>query len=220
MDKFMNKLDLDDVYANISDLPVLRGISLSVAPGESVGLVGRNGAGKTTTMKTIMGIVGCVRGAVQICGQDLTSASSYRRAPLGVGYSPEDRRLIPAMTARQNILLPAWANQLDDWSERLDLVFETIPLLVELADRRAEVLSGGQQKLVAFGRALMTADNLLLLDEPFEGLAPALSEQVASAVGELQRRRGVGTLLVESDVKLVELLADRVVTIERGELVD
>jgi branched-chain amino acid transport system ATP-binding protein len=201
-------------------LPILRGIDLEIGEGETYGIVGRNGAGKTTTMRSIMGLIDIHDGRVLIDSEDVTRVDGHHRAKAGVGYVPEDRRLITGMTAKENILLPAWVNDVKDHEKRLRQIYEILPEAEEFAARPALSLSGGQQKMVALARAMMTGRRLLLLDEPFEGLAAALSHRVANAVKAMQEREGVAVLIAESDLKLAQLLADRVATLERGEFVE
>lgn len=210
-------LELENVHVNIGDFAILRGVSLEVPQQQIVGLVGRNGAGKTTTLKSIMGLVGVKSGNIHFDGQDLVRMPAYDRTRYGIGYVPEDRRLIDILTTEENILLPAWAMSSDGHDERLELIYELMPEVKEFADRRAAQLSGGQQKMVALARALMSGTKLLLLDEPFEGLAPALAQRFAGVIEEL-RAHNLSVLVAESGQKLVGSLADNVYTIERGEI--
>ncbi len=200
----------------IRRLEILRGVTLDVPEGGVVGLVGRNGAGKTTTLRSLMGLMPVHAGTVTLAGTDLLRVPAHRRAVLGIGYMPEDRRLIPTLTAEQNILLPALANRLRDGRERLARVYARLPEVEEWSARRATQLSGGQQKLVALARALVVGRRLLLLDEPFEGVAPALAEKMGDAILAARDEDGVCCLLAESEHRQVERLADRVFTIERG----
>jgi branched-chain amino acid transport system ATP-binding protein len=216
----MMRLELDHLQVHLFGIPVLRGISLQIAEGETCGIVGRNGAGKTTTMRSIMGLCEIQEGRILIDGENVTGMKGHERAAMGVGYVPEDRRLIPGLTAEENVLLPAWVNRVDEARSRLARLYEVIPEAADFADRPAMALSGGQQKMVALARAMMTGHRLLLLDEPFEGLAGALAHRVATAVREMQAQEGIAVLVAESDLKLAKLLAERVVTLERGELVD
>jgi branched-chain amino acid transport system ATP-binding protein len=212
-------LELHDVHVHIHEFTILRGVSLTVPPGQVVGLVGRNGAGKTTTLKSIMGLVAVRSGTIRLDGHDLLRMPAHGRARLGIGYVPEDRRLIGTLTVEENILLPAWAMGWDGQEERLEEVYHLLPEVKELAGRRAAQLSGGQQKLVALARALMSGRKLLLLDEPFEGLAPPLSQRLSEVIRNLQEQ-GVAILVAESDLKPIGPLAERVYTIERGEILD
>ncbi len=211
-------LQLEGVRVNIREFEILRGVSLAVPPGRIVGLVGRNGAGKTTTLKSIMGLVPVRSGVIRLDGHDLVQTPAYKRARQGVGYVPEDRRLIGTLTVEENILLPAWAMGLNGRTERLDLIYRLMPEVKELAGRRATLLSGGQQKMVALARSLVSGTKLLLLDEPFEGLAPALSQKLGGVIQALQQEEGLAVLVAESDLKLVSHLAGTIYTIERGEI--
>lgn len=210
-------LELEDVRVNIREFVILRGISLVVPSGQIVGLVGRNGAGKTTTLKSIMGLVPVLSGAIRLDSHDLLKTPAYGRARLGIGYMPEDRRLIGTLTVEENILLPAWATGLHDQAKRLDLVYSLMPEVKELAGRRAAQLSGGQQKMVALARGLIHGTKLLLLDEPFEGLAPALSQKLGGVLQTLQDQ-GLAVLVAESDLKLISAFTEKIYTIERGEI--
>ena len=156
------------------------------------GLIGRNGAGKTTLMKSIMGLLKQSSGTIAFDGADLLAAKTHARTRLGIGYMPEDRRLIPDLTVEENVLVPAWAAHLADAAARLEKVYRLIPELREFAPRKGSQLSGGQQKLVALGRALMCGTRLLLLDEPFEGVAPALAQRLAEVVARPEARGHVG----------------------------
>jgi branched-chain amino acid transport system ATP-binding protein len=164
-------LRLDGVSVSIGPVTILRGVNLDVAAGQFAGLIGRNGAGKTTLLRTIMGLLRPAAGTLDFLDSDLAALPTHKRAALGIGYMPEDRRLVPALSAEENILLPAWAGDADDAPAQLASIYRTIPELDALRARKALQLSGGQQKLVALGRALMAGRKLLLLDEPFEGVA-------------------------------------------------
>jgi branched-chain amino acid transport system ATP-binding protein len=214
----MMTLELEHVQVNIGAFPILRDVSLAIPPGQIVGLVGRNGAGKTTTMRSIMGLAPVRAGSIHIDGVDLLAIPAYRRALQGIGYVPEDRRLIGSLTVEENILLPAWATGMNDDGNRLEFIYGLMPEIQQLANRRASQLSGGQQKMVALARALITGTKLLLLDEPFEGLAPALSEKFAGVIRAL-REHGLAVLVAESDLKLISGMAEKIYTIERGEVI-
>ena len=208
---------VDSLHVTIRGFIILRGVSLVVPTGQLIALVGRNGAGKTTTLKSIMGLMPVSSGTVQLDGTDLTAVQGYRRAALGMGYMPEDRRLIGSLTVQDNILLPAWASRLAHGEARLAYIYETMPEVAALAGRRASALSGGQQKMVALARAVMSGTRLLLLDEPFEGLSPAMGEKFAATIQALQQD-GLSVLLAESDVKRLGF-AEQIYTVERGEIV-
>ncbi len=210
-------LELVDVRVTLHRLVILRGVTLRVDSGGVVGLVGRNGAGKTTTMRAIMGLAPVASGAVRLDGVDLGERPPYARAAAGIGYVPEDRRLIGSLSVRDNILIPAWARRINDAERRFDVITELMPELAELASRPAVLLSGGQQKLVALARSFINGRKLILLDEPFEGVAPPLARRLIRAVQEFQQREpGLAVLIAESEAKWVKLLTNATHVIERG----
>jgi len=208
-------LRIDQVDVSIRSVQVLRRVSLELPTGSMAGLIGRNGAGKTTLMKSIMGILKVSSGAIAFDGNDLLAAPTWRRTRMGIGYMPEDRRLVPDLTVAENLLVPAWAAKLPDARQRLDKVYRLIPEIRGFAPRKGAQLSGGQQKLVAIGRALMCGDRLLLLDEPFEGVAPALARRLVEVVGSL-KLEGMSVILSESDLQHSERMVDRIFVIDRG----
>ena len=212
-------LELKGLDVSIGTVQVLRSVSLEMPDGAMAGLVGRNGAGKTTLMRSIMGLLPVAAGTVRFDGSDLLALPSFRRAAQGIGYMPEDRRLIPELAVEENILLPAWANGVGDAAARLQRIYRLIPELTHFATRKAMQLSGGQQKLVALGRALMCGTRLLLLDEPFEGVAPALAQRLVEVVGALQSE-GLSVIFSESDFQHSARLVDRVFSIDRGVLTE
>jgi branched-chain amino acid transport system ATP-binding protein len=208
-------LEIGHLEVSIGAAPILRGVSLDVAAGSVCGIIGRNGAGKTTLMRAIVGALPTRSGTIRLDGVDLARMASYRRARMGIGYMPEDRRLVPELTAEDNILLPAWASRSMDPATRLRMTYEVIPELRGLAKRRTMQLSGGQQKIVAIARAMTCGTRLLLLDEPLEGVAPALAERIGYVIAGL-KRLGVSALIAESDAKILSRVLDRVYVIERG----
>ncbi|MDA9545495.1 ABC transporter ATP-binding protein [Bradyrhizobium sp. CCBAU 45321] len=213
-------LDFENVNVAIADAPVLRSVSFSLPPGATAALIGRNGAGKTTTVRTIMGFTKA-SGIVRLGGQDLGHVPPHRRPFLGIGYAPEDRRLFSAFTVEENILLPGRVAKLgaDEARRRLERTYSVLPELKELASRPAGSVSGGQGKMVALGRALMLGTRLVILDEPFQGLAPVLAQRYAEALRRLRSQdRDITLLITESNPKLLETFADVTLTIERGEI--
>lgn len=208
-------LELADIAASIQSAQVLRGVSLHVGQGQMIGLIGRNGAGKTTTLRAIMGHVPLTGGSIRYNGQDLSSLPRHVRAALGIGYMPEDRGLVPELTVEENILVPLWASKLADTRPRLNFVYEVLPELRDMRERRALLLSGGQQKLVALARAMAIGTRLLLLDEPFEGVAPALSARLSEVISGL-RGRELSVLIAQSDLNHSRNLLDAEIVIERG----
>jgi branched-chain amino acid transport system ATP-binding protein len=206
---------LQDVRVAIQNVEVLRGFTLRVEPGKMVGLIGRNGAGKTTVMRTIMGHLPLLGGSVALDGQDMGRTPPHARAARGIGYMPEDRGLVPELTVEENICLPLWVAPSLPLQERLAFVYGILPELLEMRERKALLLSGGQQKLVALARALGVGTRVLLLDEPFEGVAPALSQRLSEVVGQL-RGSGLTVLMSQSDLNHSRSLLDDEVVIERG----
>jgi branched-chain amino acid transport system ATP-binding protein len=206
---------LESAQVSIQNVEVLRRFSIRIEAGAMVGLIGRNGAGKTTVMRTIMGHLPLVGGTLKFDGIDLTNASPHVRAALGIGYMPEDRGLVPELTVEENICLPLWVSKTLLASGRLDLVYTVLPELKDMRDRRAMLLSGGQQKMVALARALSVGTKLLLLDEPFEGVAPALSQRLSEVVGKM-RGSGLAVLISQSDLNHSRDLLDAEIVIERG----
>jgi len=208
-------LSIDSLRVTIQSVHALRGFSLEVETGSMVGLVGRNGAGKTTLLRTLMGHLKPASGRITWDGTDLARLPRHARAALGIGYMPEDRGLVPQLTVEENILVPVWVSRSLREDERLRRVYEVLPELQEMRDRRALLLSGGQQKLVALARALAVGTRLLLLDEPFEGVAPALSQRLADVIFGL-RGRELTVLIAQSELNRAASMLDREVVIERG----
>jgi branched-chain amino acid transport system ATP-binding protein len=207
-------LTVSNLNVSIEGIPILRDVSLEIPTSCMVGLIGHNGAGKTTLIRSIMGLLP-MDGEMIFDGSPLHTAKSHQRAALGISYLPEDRRLIPSLTVEENILMPAWANGIADAAQRLKWIYSLLPEIAQYRERRAMQLSGGQQKLVALGRALMPGRQMLLLDEPFEGVAPVLSRRLTEVIAEL-RSEGMRILLSESDDTHSSDLVDRVYRIERG----
>jgi branched-chain amino acid transport system ATP-binding protein len=214
-------LRVEGITVAISAVTILRGLSLAVETGAIVGLVGRNGAGKTTTLRSIMGLIRPGAGSIDLDGNRLDGMSSYARARLGIGYLPEDRRLVGSLSVRDNLLIPAQASAVPDYEGRLRRISELMPELREWSARRASALSGGQQKMVALARAFVNGRKLLLLDEPFEGVSTALSRRLAQTIRDFQRaEREVAVLVAESDLKRAAMLTGRAFVVERGEVIE
>ncbi|MGI9434666.1 MAG: ATP-binding cassette domain-containing protein [Geminicoccaceae bacterium] len=210
-------LAVDGVDVRIQSVPILRGLTFNVGEGEIVGLVGRNGAGKTTTMRTIMGLTKPIAGAVRFDGNDITRLEAYRRPTFGLGYMPEDRRLVPELTVEENMLLPAWVNDGLDQASGLKFIYDLMPELFDMRNRKAILLSGRQQKMVALGRALLAGTRLLLLDEPFEGVAPALAQRLSDVIATLRDEKR-SALIAQSELTHSVALLDRDYVIERGKI--
>ena len=208
-------LEIDRLHVSIQSAQVLRGLSLSLEKGQMIGLIGRNGAGKTTTLRAIMGHLPIGSGTIHFDGHDLSRLPPHKRAGAGIGYMPEDRGLVPELSVQENILVPLWATGVIDTTSRLAFVYKVLPELYEMRDRRALLLSGGQQKLVALARALTVGTRLLLLDEPFEGVAPALSARLSEVIASL-RGSELSVLIAQSDLNHSRSLLDAEIRIERG----
>ena len=211
-------LEFQSVHVSISGISILRDISFRVGQSETVALVGHNGAGKTTTLRSVMGFTQ-TRGAITFDGRDLTQVAPHDRPGLGIGYAPEDRRLFAGFTVEENILLPARVAGLSaaETARRRDRAYTILPELQTLAPRPAGSVSGGQGKMVALGRALMSSTRLLLLDEPFQGLAPVLANTYAAALRRLNELAPeIAVIITESNPELLERFANRVITMERG----
>jgi branched-chain amino acid transport system ATP-binding protein len=207
-------LTVEDIHTAYGLSRVLFGISLEVAAGECVCLLGRNGVGKTTTIRSVMGLTPPTRGRVTWKGQDITGWPPHRVARAGIGFVPEDRRIFAELSVLENLTVGAQAaHRTGRWT--LDAVFELFPVLRELRDRQGGFLSGGEQQMLTIARTLVGNPELLLLDEPSEGLAPLVVEALLNQVGEL-KRQGLTILLAEQGVDFSLALADRVYVLERG----
>ena len=212
-------LKVDGIDVNIGATPILRSISLEVPNGSMCGLIGRNGAGKTTFMRAVMGALDARAGAIEFEGNTLHDAPAHQRAHLGIGFMPEDRRLVPQLTSEENILLPTWTTKIERSKERLEWIYELMPEVREFRNRGATELSGGQQKFVAFARALMVGTKLLMLDEPSEGIAPVFAQRMVEIMKSL-KEEGESVLVAESNDKHIKDLLDQTFVIERGSIIN
>jgi len=210
-------LRIESLDVSIKSVRILRGVGLQLDRGQLIGLIGRNGAGKTTLMRAIMGILTPTAGTITFDGAPMQGVPSFLRARGGIGYMPEDRRIIPQLSIEENVSLPAWAAGQAHPDERLRRIYEMIPEVGQLKERKGLQLSGGQQKLAALARALMSGTKLLLLDEPFEGVAPVLARRLAEVVAML-RSEGLSVILSESDLSHSRKLLDVVYEIDRGQV--
>jgi branched-chain amino acid transport system ATP-binding protein len=211
-------LDIADVETSYGLSRVLFGVSLSVAPGEMVSLMGRNGMGKTTTVRSIMGLTRPAAGSIRFGGTELRALPAYRIAQLGLGLVPEGRQVFPNLTARENLLATAanHSRAADPWT--IEKVYVLFPRLAARAGAMANLLSGGEQQMLAVGRALMTNPRLLILDEATEGLAPLIRDEIWRCL-ELLRRAGQSILVIDKNVDALTRIADRHYIIERGRVV-
>lgn len=215
-------LRIEKISAKIVGIPVLRQIETEFSAGSLLAIVGRNGAGKTTLLRAIMGLIPLSEGRIRCDGLDLAGVPPYKRSALGIGYAPEDRVMFPTFTVEENLRLPCEVLHLSrsEMACRLDKVLAVVPQLKEMLPRSGAALSGGQGKIAALGRALMAGSRLVLLDEPFQGLAPVLAGQYAES---LRRLRDIDpqlcVVVTESNRSLLRDLPDATLTLERGELV-
>src|SRR6185312_16060743 len=178
-------LEVAGLNVSIGPIPIIRNVSLRIGEGEMCGLIGRNGAGKTTIMRALMGALPAT-GTATLGDADLLAMPGHRRVHHGIGYMPEDRRLVPQFTVEENVRLPTWTAREAGAEDRLKWIFGIMPEVERFRGRRALELSGGQQKMVALARALMAGRRILLLDEPFEGLAPALARRLGEVLANLK----------------------------------
>ncbi len=213
-------IEVNHLSVSIGAVSILEDISFSISPGRMLGIVGHNGAGKTTLMRTVIGAIGAREGNIFLGGNDVTKSPTQRRVQVGVGYMPEDRRLIPELSVRNIILLPMEVSRIasTERERRLSTVLEMIPELVPLINRSGNQLSGGQQKLAALARAVCQGQKILLLDEPFEGVAPALVSRLSNVL-QLLRKDGPTILITDSEGANLAGLCDQRLTIERGRII-
>jgi branched-chain amino acid transport system ATP-binding protein len=212
-------LDLTDVHTYYGNIRALKGVSLAVNRGEIVTLIGSNGAGKTTTLKTIMGSVRPLRGTVSFDGQRIESLPTDRRVHLGIAQSPEGRRIFSRMTVMENLELGAFARiDKQGIQEDLDRVLALFPRLKERLTQKGGTLSGGEQQMLAIGRALMARPTVLLLDEPSMGLSPILVETIFEIIPDINRQ-GTTILLVEQNARMALRVAHRGYVIQTGRIV-
>lgn len=209
-----NMLQLDDIHTYYEESYVLQGISLDVKEGSVVALLGRNGAGKTTTIRSIIGFTPPRTGKVYFKGRDITGLPSYQIARRGIGLIPQGRQIFPSLSVRENLIVAARAGS-GEQSLGLEQIYSTFPILKERASCKARLLSGGEQSMLTISRALMTNPELLLMDEPSEGLAPIIIREIIRIIGEL-KERGLSILLVEQNLSMALEVADYVYVINTG----
>ncbi|WP_247010473.1 ABC transporter ATP-binding protein [Halorientalis litorea] len=212
-------LELDDVTAAYDRTPILRDVDLSVAEGEIVGVMGKNGVGKTTLLKTVIGLLEPTAGTITYAGQDVTTASADERARTGMGYIPQGRDVFPKLSVEQNIKMGETVNA-DSTETLYDEIYGYFPILEERSDQQAGTLSGGQQQMLAIARALVANPDLLLLDEPSEGIQPSIVDQISTDMRGINEELGTTILFVEQNLGVIRDMADRCYAMERGEIVD
>ncbi len=209
-------LEVRDLQAWYGESHILHGVSFDVKPGEVVTLLGRNGAGKTTTLKSIMGVVPRRQGSVKFEGQETARLASNRIARLGIAWCPEERGIFSSLNVEENLMLPP---KVRDGGLSVQQIYELFPNLLERRRSQGTKLSGGEQQMLAIGRILRTGARLLLLDEPTEGLAPVIVQQIGRTIGKL-RTEGFTILLVEQNFHFAQTVADRHYVMEHGRIID
>ena len=211
-------LQIEEIQTYYGDSHTLRGVSLDLPPGTSLGLLGRNGMGKTTLIRTLMGYVRAAKGRVRWDGADVTNSPPERIARLGVGYVPEGRGIFPNLSVRENLVMTSrrGVDGRDDWT--YERVLATFPRLTERLGHGGQQLSGGEQQMLAIGRALLTNPRLLILDEATEGLAPLIVAEIWRVISEI-RATGISTLIVDRNYRAVLGHTDRAVVLEKGLIV-
>jgi len=216
----MPMLKVNQLTVRYGQLEAVRRISFEVQTGQIVALIGSNGAGKSTTLKALMGLVNASTGSIELNGQDITTATSASRVSLGLALSPEGRRLFGRMTVLDNLLVGAHLVQSrTQMSQTLEEIYALFPRVLERRDQLAGSLSGGEQQMVAIGRALMARPKLLLLDEPSLGIAPKIVAEIAAAIERLNRDAGMSIILVEQNARLALKLSHQAYALEHGEIV-
>ena len=207
-------LTLEGVCAGYGEASVLDNISFSMAGGDSIALLGRNGVGKSTLMRTLMGLTRHQAGVIRFNGADITALATHKRAHAGLGWVPQERAMFPSLTVEEHLTTVARPGPWD-----LGAVYEVFPRLKERRANMGNQLSGGEQQMLAIARALMTNPRLLLLDEPMEGLAPIIIQELADVVRRLIRERGLSVIVVEQHARLALSMTARAIVLDRGRIV-
>ena len=214
----MSKLIIEDLKATYGPIVGTDGVALSLEAGETVALIGANGAGKSSTLKAIMGMAHYERGRILLDGTELKDLKPSLVVRRGVGYSPEGRRVFPGLSVLDNLKVGGMSRPAGEIARRLEQIYAYFPRLGERAKQRAGSLSGGEQQMLAIGRALMSKPSLLMLDEPSLGLAPVLVERIGEILGEIQKAEGLAVLLAEQNATWALSLADRGVILDLGRM--
>ncbi|MEO7853482.1 MAG: ATP-binding cassette domain-containing protein, partial [Rubrivivax sp.] len=212
-------LDVAELRAGYGRVPVLHGVTLQVHEGEAIGIVGHNGMGKTTLLKTLVGLLPVSGGRIGLDGVDVTRNAAHQRAQMGIGYVPQGRGILPALSALENLRLAWRASSGETELQAIERVVDQFPRLRELLARRGGTLSGGEQQILALARALVPNPWLLLLDEPSEGVQPSIVQEIGSTLAKMRSEHRLSLLIVEQNLDLVLDVADRVLVLERGRIV-
>ncbi len=209
-------LEVSDLRSGYGRIPILDGVTLSIAPGEVVGILGHNGMGKTTLLRTLIGQIKATAGSILLEGREVARLAVHRRARAGMGYVPQGRDIFPQLSVRENLKMGEMAGRGEN---ALGQVLAHFPILEELLDRPGQALSGGQQQILALARCLTADPKLILLDEPTEGIQPSIVDLIAEKLIALRQALGLTVLLVEQDLHFIQSLADRVLIIQKGRIV-
>lgn len=212
-------LRLRDVAAGYGRTPVLHGISLDVGPGDLVALIGRNGVGKTTLLRAVTGEIAATGGHIEVGGKDMTRLRAYQRARAGIAYVPQGRQIFTDLTVLENLRVAAYASGKPGWPAVEGELLDRFPILREKRNQAGGSLSGGQQQILALARALITQPDLLLLDEPSEGIQPSIVQQIAREITDINQRRGITVVLVEQNLEFAAAVATRAYIMDKGEIV-
>ena len=199
--------------------PILQGMEFTVNKGEIVAIIGRNGVGKSTLMKCLIGLLPCNAGSIWFNGGDVTAEPANRRAELGMGYIPQGREVFPQLTVAENLFMGNLISR-HKTTKLMDLVYKYFPILAERREQKAGTMSGGEQQQLAIGRALIGNPDLMLLDEPSEGIQPSIVQQIAENVRELNKEIGLTVLFVEQNVDMIMHMAQRCYVMDKGRIVD
>lgn len=212
-------LHVENIRAGYGRTEVLHGVSLDLPQGDMVAVLGRNGVGKTSLLKAIIGEIPLTSGSVKLAERDFSKSGAHMRARGGIAYVPQGREIFPQLSVLDNLRVAAYATRKKDWTETLETVMDEFPVLREKSGQAGGSLSGGQQQILALGRALMTTPRVLLLDEPSEGIQPSIVDQIAQTIGRINRERGITVIVVEQNLDFASKIADQAYLMDKGEIV-
>ena len=210
-------LSVSNLYSGYGKVRIVQDVSMSIGEGEIVAVIGRNGVGKTTLMKTLIGIIGTLHGKIEFNGRDISRLSSSRRARLGIGYVPQGRGIFTRMSVSDNLTMGERVG--DVRSVNRQRVFQFFPILQERLSQKAGSLSGGEQQQLAFGRILAGQPELILLDEPSEGIQPNIVQEIGRIINRLRQEEGLTVVIVEQNLELIHAVADRCIVMDKGEII-
>jgi urea ABC transporter ATP-binding protein UrtE len=211
-------LNVEDLTSGYGPVRIVQGVSLAVERKEILAVIGRNGVGKTTLMKTLIGSIAAMRGRIELKGQDITGLGSARRARLGIGYVPQGRGIFARMSVADNLALGQAIGD-NPGTPNLDRVYRFFPILRERRSQQAGSMSGGQQQQLAIGRILVGNPELILLDEPSEGIQPNIVQQIGRIIRRLRDEQGLTVVIVEQNLDLIQAVADRCIVMDKGTVV-